>query len=68
MSKIRFGGLVRPNQNCSFKANCNCRDEPESAVGKRVLVMVVNEASVVGVKVAGKTTNPNMPPGWPKFG
>jgi len=24
------------DQNCSFIANCNCRDEPESPVGKRV--------------------------------
>src|SRR5262245_41789844 len=42
-------------QKMSFSANCNCLDEPESPVAKRVLVILP------------KLVVPNTRPGWPKL-
>src|SRR5215510_6278746 len=42
-------------QKISFRANCACRDEPDSPVGKRVLV------------IRPKDGVPTTFPGWPKF-
>src|SRR5262245_52512445 len=43
------------DQKMSFNANCNCRDEPESLVGNRVLV------------IRPKFRLPTTAPGWPKL-
>src|SRR5436309_2166193 len=57
-------GAPQEDQKRNFNANCNWREEPESATGKRVLVMleklaaVENTVAPVGLKG----------PGWPKLG
>ena len=43
-------------QNTSFIPNCICRDDPDSPVGNRVLV------------IRPKPGLPTTFPGWPKFG
>jgi hypothetical protein len=40
---VRKKQTLSETQNISFIANCTCRDEPESPVGKRVLVMTPND-------------------------
>src|SRR5262245_16433520 len=47
-------------QKMSFNANCNCRDEPESLVGKRVPLVIVMSPKDVLPTVATR-------PGCPRF-
>ena len=61
---LRYYNIVRDMyhtrisfQNLNFSANCICRDEPESPVGKRVLVITPKDVLPTWA----------VRPGWPKF-
>jgi len=69
-TRWRKESISDDRQNLSFKAHCSCREEPESAVGKRVLATVEN---VFGTTLAGDmvmmlATLAAKGPGWPKLG